>query len=414
MQSEKATTRTRWAEQSIAAFLSMPLISEFVFSSPQTIDGTQREVADFLVSYGDPGLLISLKSQEDPGSRTPERDAAWVRKTAKEAVRQLHGALRTGNARPMWCDHARRGRVEFPDGLPRIAHGIVLVETLQPVVLDGSSDDLPLQYQGTPVSYFSVNDFLNVTLQLRTLPEILEYLDRRRALPLVDLRTVGEENGLFGFYLLNGGTFEGCLSIADARIMVAAQNERLNEVLRRKSEADSYSTLMEHVAHELATRLPNHLDSLPPELAAMFDSDGQRANYLEMQRVLATLRLPERVELGRAFESTARQLAHEQEGFIYRAAFFDSQPGRVYVVGSSKTIDRPRVLSRLSALALGAMAHYGKGECFAVINRDCAGYEVEFARGKTEPTLAAHAIGDTLFGKLRVETRALQLVPNEK
>src|ERR1700674_248634 len=95
MESKKATTRTRWAEQNIAAFLSMPLISEFVFFSPQTIDGTQREVADFLVSYGDPGLLVSLKSQEDPGSRTPEKDAAWVRKTAKEALRQLRGALRT-------------------------------------------------------------------------------------------------------------------------------------------------------------------------------------------------------------------------------------------------------------------------------------------------------------------------------
>jgi hypothetical protein len=66
MESKKVTSRTRWAEQNITAFLSMPLISEFVFYSPQ------------------PGLLISLKSQENPDSRTPEKTETWVRKTAKE------------------------------------------------------------------------------------------------------------------------------------------------------------------------------------------------------------------------------------------------------------------------------------------------------------------------------------------
>jgi len=55
------------------------------------------------------------------------------------------------------------------------------------------------------INYFSVSDSLNVTLQLRTLPETVGYLDKRRGLALTDLRTIGEDNSLFGYYLLNDG-----------------------------------------------------------------------------------------------------------------------------------------------------------------------------------------------------------------
>jgi hypothetical protein len=411
MEQKSPTTRTRWAEQSVSAFLSIPLISEFVFHSPQTIDGTQREVADFLISYGEPGLLISQKCQENPASRTPERNEAWVRKTVKEGVRQLCGALRTGKGKLIWCDHARRGRVEFAQGLPPIARGIVLVESFQPVVLNGSADELPLDYMGTPISYFSVNDFLNVTLQLRTLPEIVEYLDRRRGLPWTDLRTIGEENSLFGFYLLNDGSLDGCLSIADARITVAAQAKRLKEVLGRKSESDSYSTLLEHVANELASRLPNYQAGLSPQDIAAFDPEDKRQNYLELQRVLADLRLRERAELGAAFESTGAQLANVEQGFVYRAAFLDSRPDWVYVVAASKKIERSEIISRISILSRAAMSQYGKSRSFVVINRDGEGYEVGLSRPEFKPTVTDCAAGESLFGRLKVEDRPLHLVP---
>ena len=79
MESKNHISRTRWAERSVSEFLSLPLISEFVFLSPQTVDGNQREVADFLISYGEPGLLISQKCQEHRGSRPPEKNEAWVK-----------------------------------------------------------------------------------------------------------------------------------------------------------------------------------------------------------------------------------------------------------------------------------------------------------------------------------------------
>jgi hypothetical protein len=43
-----------WAERYVQDFLSLPFVSEFVFHNPQTLDGTQKEVADLLIAYSVP------------------------------------------------------------------------------------------------------------------------------------------------------------------------------------------------------------------------------------------------------------------------------------------------------------------------------------------------------------------------
>ena|SRR6267142_6126534 len=96
--------RTIWAEQHVEEFLTLPLVSEFVFGSPQTVDsGTQREVADFLLTWGDVGILISQKCQEDPLGRSRSATETWARKKSRKAVWQCvavtwRAARRQGSA----------------------------------------------------------------------------------------------------------------------------------------------------------------------------------------------------------------------------------------------------------------------------------------------------------------------------
>ena len=223
---DKLKQRTRWAERHVEEFLALPLVVEFVLRSPQTIDGVQREVADHLILQGGSGILISQKCQEDPASRDERKSELWARKNAKGAVRQLCGALRAG-PRLIWCDHPRRGRIEFWAGLPPITHGIVVTEVFQPVDLQPDADDLPLSSGATPITYLSVDDFLNLAVELRTVPELIAYLDARRGLPIPDLRRIGSERPLFEFYLLGDGSLAGCAGISDAAVAVAAEKERL-------------------------------------------------------------------------------------------------------------------------------------------------------------------------------------------
>ena len=64
MQNENSLNqRTQWAERHVEEFLGLPLVREFVLRSPQTIDGTQKEVADHLILHGEGGILISQKCQ---------------------------------------------------------------------------------------------------------------------------------------------------------------------------------------------------------------------------------------------------------------------------------------------------------------------------------------------------------------
>jgi hypothetical protein len=88
-------SRTRHAERFFEAFLALPLVSEFVFRSPQIVDTTQKEVADLLVSQTGASILLSLKCQGDPARRDAIKTTSWANKQARKALNQLRGALRT-------------------------------------------------------------------------------------------------------------------------------------------------------------------------------------------------------------------------------------------------------------------------------------------------------------------------------
>ena len=90
-----------WAEHYVRDFLSLPFISEFVFHSLQTIDGTQKEVADFLIAYPGVGVLMSQKTQKDPLARDAGKTVSWgiegvkksgfaITRRAANGARQIH------------------------------------------------------------------------------------------------------------------------------------------------------------------------------------------------------------------------------------------------------------------------------------------------------------------------------------
>jgi hypothetical protein len=172
-------------------------------------------------------------------------------------------------------------------------------------------------------------------VELRTVPEILEYLDARRALPFPSLCVIGDEKSLFNFYVLNDSSFHACVGQADARVTVAAQQERLQQQLQQKWESDRYSSLLEHVANELATQNPDYASGLSSEMLARFDTPGERKNYLKLQEVLADLRLRERAELGRAFHSVVQKCSTQVQGLAKRTARLDSRPNWIFVFVSS-------------------------------------------------------------------------------
>jgi hypothetical protein len=400
--------RTQWAEKQAEELLSVPFIAEFVLRSPQMIDGTQKEVADLLILYKDSGLLVSQKAQEDPLSRNEQKNELWVLKAAKNGVSQLCGALRP-STKAIWCEHPRRGRVDFPAGLPSILHGIVTVETFRPVDLQAAAADLPLAQGSTPLTYISLSDFINIAMQLRTVPELLRYLGARRELPEAALRRVGDEQPLFEFYLLHG-TFKQCRGHQHAREIVEAASQQVDDILEHMAEYQHFSSLMEHVGHELATRSATCLDGLSADLLAKFDPSEKRANYLLMQEVIADLPLRERAELGKQFARVIQHMSEQPQGYTQATAHLDSRPEWVFVFGASKRWERASLLGSMERTMRAALAHYKKQRCMIIIDRDGEGYEVIMTvPGQVfTPTTADVLNGNKLFGALRTASVELE------
>jgi hypothetical protein len=409
---EEPANRGDRAEEYVRDFLSLPLISEFVFHSVQTNDVTQKEVADFLIHYPGIGVLISQKTQQDPFSRDAARNASWVLKKTCDAVSQLRGALREPK-RLMWCKHPRRGRVDLPEGLPPISHGIVLTETFNAVDLNPQATDLPLEYKGAAITYLSLNDFLHLAQELRTVTEILAYLDARRSLPFKDLRTIGDERALLEFYYLQEGSLAGCVGKADAAVVVAARQPDLSRTLRAKWDHDQYSYLIEHVAAQLSTRRKDYAAGLSAGDAARYDDPENRKGYLRLQAVLADLRLRERAEIGQAFSETMEKRRAAADTFRYKAVHLDTRPEWVYVLGSSAGLDPQELENRKHRLLIGAAAFYRKNNCLLIIDRNNGtSYEVGLVSYPTPPSSPIErALGNELFGHLKMKDKPLNLIP---
>jgi len=279
----------------------------------------------------------------------------------------------------------------------------VTVETFRPVDLQSAAADLPLAQGSVPVTYISVNDFLNVAMQLRTVPELLRYLDARRELPEAALRRVGDEQPILEYYLLNE-SLKHCGGHQHAREVVETASEQVDEVIERMAEYQHFSSFMEHVGHELATRSATCLDGLPPELLTKFDVSEKRQSYLLMQEVIADLPLRERAELGRQFDKVIQQMRSQPQGYTQATARVDARPDWIFVFGASKGWERAGMLGCMERTMRAALTHYHKQRCMMIIDREGEGYEVSMTLPRQDfiPTDADVLNGDKLFGGLRV------------
>lgn len=362
-ESAKLQSRTDWAEEYVEKLVSMPFISEFVFRSPRrTKNG--KEVADLLISQGDTNIVFSQKCQDDPTSRSVEKNALWVIKESKHGLSQLQGGLKNFTREEFWCDHPRRGRVHFKQPLTKIDEAIVLVETRTAVDLSGEPDSFPLEHNDVPITYLSVNDFLNLVTELRTVPELIRYLKERRVLTQADLRVIGDDKNLYPLYVLNDRHFDGCKTRDEAKKLLTQAEKRVAAAIAFKKSNDTYCTVLELVAHELSVRDPN----LPKDLESQYEPIEERSGYLKMQLAIADLELPERIFLGKAFVDLIEKLASSGRigpDLVYGGFHSDAKPEWVFVFASSQNMDRKRL-----GVALAQLGHCHFQEiCSAVIRR---------------------------------------------
>ena len=136
----------------------------------------------------------------------------------------------------LWCEHPRRGRVDFDGGDLEPIEAIAAVEAQARGEVIHLANTAPLIHQDVPFSYFSVNDLLNLIGELRSFPEIRNYFAARASLPADTRQTLAGERLLYEQYLLNEGGFGGWSCFEDA---LSERATRIPQLRRLKPKASA-------------------------------------------------------------------------------------------------------------------------------------------------------------------------------
>ncbi len=401
--------RTDWAEIFLEKFSSVPLTWENVFRSTEYLDKTNKEVVDLLLVLRGEGILISMKCQQDPKTRKEGKLNNWVNKSALNALKQVEGGIKTSLTRDYWCEHPRRGKVLFKPNEIKIVHAVVIVETLDIVKL---SNEVPLEAKGVPVSYLSVNDFLNIIKELRTIKDIQQYLNKRMALPKDLQISLGIEKTIFGYYILNKGSFP---SLLDSPHLVkdVEDNQRLiNELILNKHKKDENTRIIEKISDELSKRLESYKEGIDKATFEGYDSQLDRKNYILMQNELCDLILDERRQIGSCFFEVMGNVKdnNDPQSMCYKSISLDSKPDFQYVLSASKGIERKEIIKRSEILIKAALAEYNKKRGMVIsYNQDIDNFEIIFIT-KYKKTKNDIKSGKQFFAKLRMIDVAVDVV----
>jgi hypothetical protein len=401
-------SRTTWAEELIATLCGFPLTAETVFLRVKYQRGGEKEVCDLLPALRGEAIVVALKHQEDPRRRTGDRVARWCAKAAQNAAGQLIGAVKTIQSRPFWCDHSKHGRVDFKPGVLQVRHAIACVETVEGIELPL---DLPDDARGTLVTYMSSSDLLNVVKELHSFPDIVDYLDARLKLPRDLRRTIGLEEPLFSYYLLNDQSFDACKSFEDVISALDADGDELKRRVAEKHKADLFASIIESVSYSLAVPPSDAAAWSAAGASARYDQALQRNEYTKIQEHLCDLRLGQRRLIGEKFIELRRQIAGRAKDLVYSSSHADGKDF-LYVLAVASGLNRVELLERAETLLVAGMAYYGKTGGMIIVEREGRAYLTMLREGRIDSTEVLEA-GKGFFARLKTTHTPIRLLPED-
>jgi len=393
-------SRTEWAEKFVAQFSSLPLSRECVYHSPRFLKkGIEKEVCDHFIIMKEETILISMKAQEDPDSKSGKKLKSWIKKSSNKAVKQARGAIKTITNEKFWCDHDIRGKVNFDPKSIEVKYVIVIVELFDDHFL--MSEKLPNAQYGIPILYFSVNDFLNLISELRTFTDLKNYLESKSSLSVKTRNYIGYELKFFQHYISHSQSFGNITSINDLTVV----RSKWIEFIDWKKENEANMELTENVINSLTERLPNYRSGLRKDTLQAFDPDNARDNYMLMQQEICELNLNERVQFGAQFNNIIEKNKNESndKNTAYGIILPDSKPNFGYVFTSSKGITRQEIIDRGMKLLTSAIAYFDLNSCIAVNDRDSQNFEIQYVLNY-EPNDNDKNNGDNFWSHLKLNS----------
>ncbi|WP_437587890.1 hypothetical protein [Sorangium sp. So ce1000] len=357
--------RTLRIERLIAEIAALPLMNETVFHSVRFRDGkTEKEVCDVLLLHEGEAILLSVKAQGK--IRDANATKRWAEKHSLKALDQLGGAYRTLVERSTWCQHHSLGHCEFSMGSIVPRHGIALIESRFEIALNVDMARVDGGSFRVPTSLMSLNDFSHIVHYLRTWRDLLKYLNSRNVcLRAPDSATLGAEVALLGYYTAMRDTFNGCVGIADAKI-VTARGEHVRPDSAFRDNEVMFANVLEDFMREISrtgdVQLPTELQHNQGRIAATSqERDAVRDHFCR-------LTVQERAALGEQICHLCRCLTTEDATEpVYAGVRFDRRPSEAYVVVAAKEADDAELAVVALDLMIASCVYYARPMGFVLV-----------------------------------------------
>jgi hypothetical protein len=377
---------------------SAPLLDQAVLHSCRFLDSSiEKEVCDVLLLHRGQAIVIAVKAQDVRRDFGASRK--WAGKSGRKGLAQVRGAYRTLRERPTWCQHHSLGRRDFAAGSIVPRHGVALVEAKQEMIVD-VGEALSPDKSGVNTSLMSIDDFCNILHYLRTWRDLLCYLDARyRCLQFPDSATLGAEAALLGYYTAMRDTFQGCISIADAKLVTArGQHVRDGSAFRDREAA--FATVLEELLACIAQPM-----ELPPELASWrAAADVTSESRMATREDFCDLTIQERAALGEQVCILSARVAEEQPSDpVYGGVRFTRRKDDAYMVVVAAGRDQDALRIDAMDLIISYCVYHGLKNGYAMaLNQRDEGLTFDVMVVKNvEFSLEMMAAGEEHFGHIR-------------
>lgn len=234
-------------EEILSEMLSEPLLQDFVHLRPILLQAMNKELCDVLVEDEPDCIVIQLKVQDLSKAKANRNDDLWVKKQLAKAEKQIKGAVRSMPIYDLACFNPARGEITFKAGQLKAKHGIVVVDyNSLPFLLDDKLENRTKQ--NIPIHYLTYNDFIVLCQNLKTLPDLMNYLDERAKIPKWSRPQLADEKNIYAYYLMNKAEFPYSVKRVDFinkwEILTVKYKEKYSKKIMEDNETELFDQIL--------------------------------------------------------------------------------------------------------------------------------------------------------------------------
>lgn len=360
---DKKENRGREIEDLVEDVCKIMFLSDFTVRNPKykKTGGREKEAADFLVPFCDHLIAFQVKSKTEIKSATDkdEKDFERINSKTEEGIAQLNTIKKALSANIILELKNSLGiDIPFDNKSVKKLIGIVIIdligEEIYPPKERTEIFNGFVYHKEIPVHIFLRNNFDLIATEIDTLPDFIEYLNKREILySKQQLGTLTSELDFLAVYKTRHDLINGCLEgKCDFLVIEKGIWKQYIDTHRRKIEERNYlnkpSYFVDHIIntiHSAINYIPNI--KLPPIRKDLYP--GTTKNYWETIVELSKLTRLERRTVGKSFLDRIKTA--DRTGYAQALLKLDEESALLLISTNRNRQQKTNALYNLSAIA---------------------------------------------------------------